>query len=195
MIGSGERTSADLAAMNDPFARKVAGMIRKMIVLFTEGGRWELEGFRALKERVRAEVFQGVGIWARPPANAKITAVVVSVGDSDNPVVIAIRDERTRQAVAAAIADNETLLYNTLARVHVKADGTIHVRAHNGTAERLPTWADFNALLAWVKDQFDPITGHKHSALNVPPTALGTTSAGYVGSPPAPTGTTVLKAQ
>ena len=111
MIGNGERTSSDLAAGNGQLARKVAGMVRKMMVLFTAKGIWELEGFRALKERVRAEVFQGVGFWARPPANAKIQAIVVSVGDSDNPVVIAIRDERTRQAVANALADDEAIQY------------------------------------------------------------------------------------
>lgn len=193
MIGAGERTPAELAAMNSPAARKVAGMIRKLVVLFTGKGTWELQGFRALQERVRAEVFQGLGLWARPPANAQVTAVVVSVGDSDNPVVIALRDERTRQAVANALADDETLLHNSLAGVHLQADGTVHVRAHGGVAERLPTWSDFQALLDWIAD-------HGHTGV--------TTGAGISGPPnvspiavppgapvPTPTGTTVLRGQ
>lgn len=178
MIGSGERTPVDLARGNSPFERKVANMVRKMIVLFTPKGTWELQGFRELKERVRAEVFQGVGIWARPPANSKITAVVVSVGDSDNQVVIALRDEKTRQAVAAAIADDETLLHNTRAGVHLKADGTIDVRAHGGAAVPLATLADLQALRNWVANL-----------------AVGGSGSAIIPGCPSPTGTTVLKGQ
>lgn len=193
MIGSGERSPAELAAGNSAAARKVAGMIRKMIVLFTPKGIWELQGFRALKERVRSEVFQGVGIWARPPADAKIEAIVVSVGDSDNPVVIALRDERTRAAVANALADDETLLHNSLAGIHLKADGTVHVRAHGGAAERLPTWADFQALRDWL-------VSHGHTGVTTGIGISGPPNVSPAATPPGapvptPTGTTVLKGQ
>lgn len=199
---NGDRTPADHAKAGDPLHRKVAGMIRRIVVEFSSTGPfsrpvlgiWQLRGFRELKEVVKAEVFQGIGIWARPPAAASpaeignVEAVAVSVGDSDHQVVIAMRDEPTRQKIAPKVAPNETLLHNTLVGVHCKADGTIHAETHAGTAVPLATLADLRALRKWIEV-------HVHGVVVGEPY----TSPPAVTPPGAPvpteTGTTVLRGE
>lgn len=180
---NGERTPEHLAQANDPRWRGVAGMLRRMLVRFTTKGIWQLDGYSRLREVTLAEVFQGVGFWARPPAGVQVEAVVLQIGGSDHPVVVALRDEATRKAVADALLADEAVQYNSLARVHVQADGTIEARSHGGTALALATKADLQALRDWIHTTMVVIT------------PSGNSTAGTTTPPPSPAGTTVLKGE
>lgn len=180
-----------------PERRRGDGMIRRMPVRLTAGVFWRVEGHRLLDGRTKeardAEVFSGVGFYARPAAGAKAEAIVAFLGDDgQNPVVVATRDEAARKAIAQ-LEQNSTAMFNAGANatiVLIKPDGTVEIRRGNGVAAKLPTLADYNALRTFVNAQFSG-PGHTHA------TPSGTTTATTpVGTPPgAPAGTVVLKAQ
>jgi phage gp45-like len=129
----------------------VAGLIRRMVVTLAQGGRWQLRGFRSLGEVVAdVEVFAGLGLWARAPEGVEVEAVVVAVGDSKAPVVVALRDERTRSRVAAAIAADTTVLHNSACGVYLTPAGLVEIRSHAGAAGPLATLADAKALQAAI---------------------------------------------
>ncbi len=141
-------TTKDLASTIDPLATRLRGLARRMIASIAGAKAiWQFTGSRQLdgsREVVKAEVFQGVGIYAVPAGTAE--AILVMIGDGKTPVAIAVRDEATRQAVAGSLAADETALYNSQALVHVKADGTIEAKSAGGTAVPLATKADLDAL-------------------------------------------------
>ncbi len=80
------------------------------------------------------------------------------------------------------------MLYNTVAVVFLKADGSIEARSAGGTALPLATKADLEALrdaiVAWT-----PVGGDGGAALKVALTDL------FTGPPAWPAGTTKLKAE
>ena len=149
---NGERTPADNNRPNDPSWRKVAGAVRRMVVTLAERGRWQLRGYRTLAELVPdVEVFQALGLWARPPtpatpAAATVEAIVLNLHDSDAPVVVALRDERTRKAVAAAIAADTTILHNSVVGAYLTAAGLLELRGHAGIAVALARLLDLSSL-------------------------------------------------
>jgi hypothetical protein len=131
------------------FRRELAGMVRRMSVRFTGGGIWQLAGhllFGSNREAREIELFPGIGIYARPPkGSTSAEAIVANAGGQNNPAVIATRDEAVRAKVND-IAEDETATYNTLARVYVKADGTIEARTHAGAAVALCKHSDMVSL-------------------------------------------------
>lgn len=178
----GERGSAHLREDTSPAARALRGLVRRMVVRLASSGIWGLAGFRAAGEAFKAEVFQGLGLWAVPADNAVVEAVVLSVGaDARTPIVVQLRDEKTRAAVAAALAADSTVLHNTVAGVYVLPDGSVEARTHGGAAKRLATLDDLQAHASWAETHVHPVPG-------------GTSSAPSVG-PPTPTGTVVLKGE
>lgn len=178
----GERSPEDLARETDPFRLRVLGTIRKMIVRFAAKGLWELGGFSKLGERIpKAEVFQGVGFWATPAAGVEVEAVVLNVGgDANHPIVVALRDEKTRKQVADALAGDTTCVHNTAARVVILPNGTIEARTHGGTAAPLATLADLQALRDFIATGLtmtvDPVLNIAGPGSTVPvPDPVGTT--------------------
>lgn len=131
----------------DPDKLHARGAIRRMVVSLTTKAIWQLAGFilgGGKRETMNAEPFGGIGFFARPPASGKPEAIVLMVGDdSRQPVVVAVRDEKTRQAIAGALAENETAMFNDAATVVIKSDGTIEARSKNGAAVPLVTFAEF----------------------------------------------------
>lgn len=69
---------------------------------------------------------------------------------------------------------------------------SVEVRSSSGTAAAVATKADVQAVVDYLKKQFDSTSGHTHSGNGAPPTEATTGSS---GSAPSPTGTTVLKAE
>lgn len=143
-------TAEDFANAIGSFRREMAGIARRMLVGRSDGGIWQAVGHLLLdnvtREAPDVPHFPGIGIFARPPDGGDAELIVLQVGGPNGKASIAARDEATRAKVNDVAAD-ESALYNSLARVYVKADGTVEVRAHNGAALSLPTMADFNALL------------------------------------------------
>lgn len=124
-------------------------MIRRMVVGLTNAALWALEATADEKD-TDVEVFPNAGFYSRPPDAAEAEVIVVKVGASTrHAVVIASRDEETRQAVpeAKALAADEAIVYNSAAVVYLKADGTIEIKSAGGTALPLVTKAEFDAHL------------------------------------------------
>lgn len=174
--------------LRDGLTRKAvhaAGMVRRMAITLTSRALWQLTGFTLLdgsRETMAAEPFLGLGIAARPSSSGKPEAIVLMIGDdAKTPVVVAVRDEATRQAIAGALAADETALYNSKVIAIAKADGTFEVRSKAGVAVALATKADLDALATWI-----------HTAMIV--NATGAT-AGTTTPPPSATGTTKLRGE
>lgn len=142
------RTTKELAHTTNPERVSAFGKIRRMAIRVTARALWQLVGYEidGEVEAPRAEAFTGIGIAARPPRSSKPEAIVVNVGDAKVPVIIAVRDEATRAAVAGGLVEDETAIFNSAALVYVKANGTIEARTKNGTAVALATKADLDAL-------------------------------------------------
>lgn len=190
------RTVEELARTTNPTLRRIAGALRRMAVTLTARPLWHVVGHRTLDgsdETAVAEVFPGVGFYARPSRAGKPEAIVVHVGGASHPVVIATRDEKTRAAVAS-IAEDEAILYSSTAVVHVRADGTVEIRSPDGAAVPLATKADVEAL----KTHFD---GHKHqhaipngTTLTSVPTRTPTGTV-ILDPAPSPAGASVLRGE
>jgi phage gp45-like len=173
--------------------RSIAGMVRRMAITLTNGGVWRAIGHLLLDSRTReardAEVFGGIGFAARPKAGANAEAIVVFPGGSSNPVIIATRDEDARRAVASLDQDSDqdsTAMFNRSTIILIKPDGTVEIRASGGTATKLPTLADYNALRS-------AFNSHVHATAGTGPPVPPTAAPGIPVATPA--GTTVLKAQ
>lgn len=127
----------ELGRAVDPDRISAFGAVRRMAITLTAKALWQLAGFviDGRTEVVKAEPFTGIGIAARPPSSGKPEAIVIMVGDATNPMVIAVRDEKTRAAIAGALAADETMLFNSTAFVHVKATGKVEVGTPAGVAQ------------------------------------------------------------
>jgi hypothetical protein len=129
-------------------------------------------------EEMPAEQCQPIGLVARPASNATVEAIVAHVGASGtNPYTIAAIDH-TRSTILDARgigADDRGLviLYNDTDVVEIR-DGKIRAGSLEGGTERLPTWADFQALRSFVRAQFDSIHGHVHVTPSGPTTTIQT---------------------
>ena len=164
--------TADHAKVTDPFRRMIYGLIRRMVVTLSGGAtdpRWQLLGVRTLAgddERVIAEPFLGIGFYARPESDGKPEAIVVNVGGANAPAVIAVRDEKTRKAIANAIKAGETMIFNARACIYLKDDGTIEIRAPGGSAEPLVKRSEFSTHTHGYTDDGTPsITGGPTAAI------------------------------
>jgi hypothetical protein len=144
-------TSKQLAADTDPVLRRLKGLVRRMAVGATTRIIWRLTGVRLEvgTEQLDAEVFSGLGVYARPTANSKAEAIVVNVGGAQVPVIVATRDAGSLQTMMRALggkpAAGELIVFAPAggAVIYCKADGTVEVRTPGGTAARL---AKFNPI-------------------------------------------------
>jgi phage gp45-like len=148
---------AELAKVTSAEVRRLAGMVRRLVVSATSSPIWKLLGVRGLDsttEVINAEVFSGLGFYARPPTSGGSPEVILlNVGDARVPVVIASRDEKTLAAVRAELgaglpAAGDTLVFaaNGSGVVYLKANGTVEIKAPGGTASPVATLADLQAL-------------------------------------------------
>jgi phage gp45-like len=189
------RTGKQLARVGDPLEIRLRNLVRRFTVTATKGALWKLLGVRGLadEETGTAEVFHGIGIAARPPVDGQPEAIVVNVGGAKAPVIVATRDLKTLQAVLADMGELEagsTLVHTEACVIYARPNGTVEIRTPAGTATKLPTLADVQALV-------DAFNGHRHtSAASGSPTSGPKDETGAVDeSAPNPTGTVVLKAE
>ena len=183
----------------DPAILRGFGALRRMAITVTAKALWQLTGFKqpdGTIETMKAEPFTGIGLAARPPNGGRPEAIVVMVGGASSPMIIAVRDEKTRAAIAGALGVDETMLFNSKAVVYVKADGSIEARSAGGAAHALATKADIDALAAYVDKQFSS-PGHTHTVDVAHAVTLLTTQSAVGGSSatPAAAGTQKLKGE
>lgn len=177
------KSAEEHARATDGWFAEIANTVRRMAITLTTQALWQLAGVRNLDgstETINIEPFLGIGLFARPPSSGSPEAIVVFAGGPKAGAIVAVRDEKTRQAIAGALAQDETMLFNSKAVVYAKADGTIEARSASGVALELATKADVTALANFVQALF---VGGSGSAV-VPP-----------GTVPQPAGTTVFKAE
>ena len=153
-----------------PDTRGVLGKVRRF-ALGTTRTLWQVLGHLLLdgrRESRDAEVFSGIGFYARPRATDRAEAIVVFTGENAaSPVVVATRNEDTRSAVAGGLAEDESAMFNSAAIVVVKANGTVEVRLAGGVAVALATLADVQAIRS-------ALDGHSHTY--VPGSGTATTT-------------------
>ena len=187
-------------------ARALLGSMRRMAIKVTSAALWQVIGHRMLdggRETRDAEVFYGIGIWARPKSSERAEALVAFLGgNSGSPAIVASRNEDARRAVAAALnggaglAEGEAVFYGSGgALLHVKADNTAELRLPNGTAVALALKTDVSKIETAIAGA--TITpGDGGASLKATIIAgLATSLHGTTGTTTWPVGTTVLKAQ
>ena len=180
------------------FRRALAGSLRRMAVKLTAGGVWQVAGhilFGSDRETRQAELWPGIGIFARPPkGSSSAEAIVANAGGQNNPAIVATRDEETRKKVDDLV-DDEGALYNTLARVYVTKDGNIELRTHAGVAIKLPTLADVQKIETAISGATIVPNDGGASLKTTIVAGLATSLHGVAGTTPWPVGTTKLKAE
>lgn len=127
------RGPEDFANETGPLARRLAGLVRRMTISRSTG-LWQVSGHRLLDNTTEthdAEPFTGIGFYSRPPATGKPEAIAVFSGDTGKPVIVATRDEKTRQAMAGSLAEDETAIFNSSSIILMKADGTVRLGSSN----------------------------------------------------------------
>lgn len=186
-------TIAETRQQGSSDRRHLLGMLRRMVIKVTDGAFWQTLGLLLLDgvtpETVQAEVWPGIGFYARPSPSVNAEAIVGFVGGAQNPAILATRDEDTRKRVAK-IDQNETMMFNTGAVVLVDKNNHVHIRLANGTTKRLAFNDDLNDLRSFVSDQFTA-PGHTHAVAGAATTAVTPTTT----PPTAYSGTDVIRGQ
>lgn len=172
-----------------PLAVRVAnGVARAVVQLVNDGTKLQLVQLGALPGETldRAEHHQPFGFSSVPLAGAE-AVVVFPGGDRGHPLVVVVSDRRHRPTDGEP---GQITLYNQATpRVILLPDGHVEIRSKDGTATKLPTLADYEALRA-------AFNSHTHAvATTGSATAQTGTAAAVVTPVAAPTGTTVLKAE
>lgn len=145
------KSSATLLELTHPKWIKLAALVQRMAITLTAEVLWQLAGFRlpdGSQQVIKAEPFTGIGFFSRPPSSGEPEAIVVNVEGASAPMIIAIRDEKTRAAIVGALLQGETAMYTDKSLFKINADGTMEGRSANGTAHFLGTVPD----LATLKD-------------------------------------------
>jgi phage gp45-like len=180
--GNSGNTSKDWRDLTSAQARELAGKIRRMAVtvtnvvkdaVTTSSSFWQVVGHllqdNTTNETADAEVFPGVGFYARPPAGANAEAIVAFPGGPSNPVVVASRDEDTRKKAAGGALQDETFVFNSKVAIRCTASGLVQVYLIGGpTPLRLALASDVDAVMT-------AYNAHKHT---------GVTTGGGVSGPP-----------
>lgn len=171
-------------------ARELAGKIRRFVVTRTTSALWQVTGHDLASiggevETREAEVFQGIGFYARPDDDEDTEAIVAFVAGAGNPIAIAVRNEATRRQIAADLLAGETQIHNATVLIRIKANGTVEIRTAAGVAVPLATKADLEALRTYVRSNMTIAC----------PAGTSTPGTSDVTGPPAVAGTQVLKAQ
>lgn len=148
------RTSETLLEATHPRWLRLAGMVRRMAITLTSKVLWQLAGFRlpdGSQEVINAEPFTGAGFYSRPPASGQPEAIVINIESASAPMIIAIRDEKTRAAIVGALLQGETAMYTDKSLFKINADGTMEGRSAGGTAGFLGTVVDLTTLKSAIQ--------------------------------------------
>lgn len=195
MSGShSSNTTKDWRDFTSTQARELAGKVRRMAVSVTNvlagagtttAAFWQVVGHLLLdnttKETADAEVFSGVGFYARPPAGANAEAIVAFPGGPSNPTIVASRDEATRKKVAGDAKQDETFVFNSQVALRFTNSGLIQAYLVGG-----PTPVQL-ALKSDVDGVITAHNGHTH------PDPQGGTTGPANTTAPASVGSRVLR--
>lgn len=198
-MSKSDTTTEEARADTSKDRRDTIGMLARMAVRVTSGPFWQAVGVLlqdgVTKEAVEAEIYPGIGHYARPKQGANAESIVGYVGGPENPAIIATRDEDTRKRVAK-IDQDETATFNTLALMHITKAGKIlaYLAGHIADAVGLAKASELNNLRAFTVQQFAG-AGHVHATPSGPTTATTPVVAPVATPTTDYPGTVVLKGQ
>lgn len=198
-MSSSDGTIEEARAKNTVDRRTFLNTLRRLRVSLTSETFWQGVGVllidRVTKQAVRAEVFSGIGFYARPHGAANTEMIVGYEGGAENPYVLATRDEDTRKRVAK-IDKDETMAFNTLAVMHIVKAGQVlaYLAGHLADAVGLAKASELNNLRAFVMQQFSA-PGHTHGVSGAVTNSVVPVVAPVAAPVSAYPGTTVLKGQ
>jgi phage gp45-like len=161
--------------------------IRRLTISLTAKALWQLVGVDNADTERQVEVFSGIGFFARPPDDSNSEVIVVKVGGgSEHPVIIATRDEQTRQAFVAiaSMLSDESAMYNSQVRVHCQG-GEVFVDDGSGAVPL--------ALKSDVDTIRSELNGHEHTYIPTSGVAQPPVLTTLGPSVTAPSGTTILR--
>lgn len=179
-------TTKDWRDLTSTQMRQLAGVARRVAVRLTSSAFWQTIGHLLLdnttQETADAEVFSGIGYYARPPAGANAEAIQIHPGGPANPVLVAMRDEATRKKVAGAALQDETFVYNSKVAIRLTSGGRIQAYLVGGPAPvQLALKSDVDAVVS-------AHNGHTHPGVSPGAASTGLTT----NTAPAATGSSVL---
>lgn len=176
--------------------RDTRGMIRWVAIKLTSDPEWQVVGHRLFDGRTKETShpfnFSGIGFYARPKAGRNVEGIMAHIGGAQNPVLIATRDEDTRNQVAK-IAEDETIMFNTVVMATCKSSGECWICPPGGTPRKLAFADELNDLRAFVLQQFTP-PGHTHTVSGSVTTAVVPVLAPVLAPAVPYPGTVTLKA-
>jgi hypothetical protein len=139
----------------------IRGMVRRMRLAASSAVRWTVEGFVDHDGKVEsdeAEVFPGVGVFARPLASDTTEVILLKVGGaSGHAVIVATRNQDGIKRIGA-LAPDETIIFNSTIAVKLTADGAIQIGSVGGPYTPL-----VNGVV--LASGVDPFTGATYGAL------------------------------
>lgn len=186
MSSHSSNTTKDWRDLTSTQMRQLAGLARRVAVRLTDGAFWQTVGHLLLdnttRETADAEVFSGVGVYARPPAGANAEAIQIHPGGPSNPVIVATRDEATRKKMAGDALQDETFVFNSQVVIRLSNAGFINCYLLGGpTPVQLALKSDVDAVVS-------AFNGHTHVE-----TGASTNPVIPAQRAPAPVGSSVLR--
>ena len=191
----------------------LGNMVRRVTLGVTSGARWAFQGYEFEDDDTGStisegdddeptDVFQGIGIYARPATGDNSEAIMLHVGgEAEHPVLVGFRNEDARARYVAEfedVAPGEIVIFHSAgtARVKITAAGEIEITATAGEKIKLKTKAGTSLPLATKADVLAvqaALNGHAHTY--IPGPGPGVTQTTLNPSVPAPTGTTVVEGE
>jgi len=110
----------------------VESLVRRMSLAASSAVLWAVEGLVDAGGQVEldeAEVFPGIGFYARPKATDNAEVILLKVGGaSDHAVIVATRNQDGIKRIGA-LGEDETIVFTSKAAVKITAAGQVLVGA------------------------------------------------------------------
>jgi hypothetical protein len=119
-------------ARRDRSTSIVGALIRRMQLVASSAVQWSLQGFLdedGSVEAEEAEVFPGVGVFARPKSGDNAEAIVLKVGGaSGHAVIVATRNQDGIKRIGS-LGEDETIIFTSTTAVKITASGQVLIGA------------------------------------------------------------------
>lgn len=184
------RDAKDFALETSKTIRDLKGAVRRLVVQFTDGALWQMLAATNVAgddDVVSVEVFQGIGIYARPPADGRADGIGVQVGGSKHLVAVGLRDQATLKAVEAAlgreVAQGETLIFTPKICVFLTEDGHVEIGRPGEPVGPVTPLSEHNDLVAKFNDFVSKYNSHTNpSGGGIPPASAASSADPGVGT-------------
>jgi hypothetical protein len=165
-------------------------MARRLTVMRSDDVKWQVRGVRGGSggdEVFDAEPFTGIGWYARAPADGTPESVMLSLGGTKHPALIAQRDEETRRKSASDLDEGEGAGFNAVVRIVFRKDGTIELGLVSGGVLQKALLAEsfrsaLTTLLGALSTYVTALTAFANTCVTAPPSVPATTLTTAAGA-------------